>query len=146
MAVGNTLEKDGGALDYVNGAAFIPRGTTPVGQMLTLILRASDNDQSLETRARPDRKYTIRIRYVPMTPINAEARDNGRAVNTPVVRYAVAATTAPVMVAGIAVTGGDGTYNLQIAGDLELDGREVRIPANARPQASPGEFIDGAES
>ena len=136
----NTIEKDGegGDLDYASGEVFIKAGTTPSGQTLTLTLKATDREDSPEAKARPDRKYTIRIRYATPRPINAGARENGRAVNAPVVRYAVAATSSPILVAAIAASGGDGTYNLRIEGDLELSGREVRIPANALPQASPG--------
>ena len=136
----NTIEKDGegGDLDYASGEVFIKAGTTPSGQTLTLTLKATDREDSPEAKARPDRKYTIRIRYATPRPINAGARENGRAVNAPVLRYAVAATSSPILVAAIAASGGDGTYNLRIEGDLELSGREVRIPANALPQASPG--------
>ena len=58
-AAGSTLEKDGGTLDYVNDEVFITPGVKPLGQTLTLILRATDGDKSPEAQARPDRKYTI---------------------------------------------------------------------------------------
>ena len=75
---------------------------------------------------------------MPPRPINARALNNGRVVNAPVVRYAVAGTSAPILVAAIVPSGGSGAYNLRIDGDLELSGREVQIPSNTRPQPSPG--------
>ena len=131
-------------MDYASGEVFIKAGTTPSGQTLTLTLKATDREDSPEAKARPDRKYTIRIRYATPRPINAGARENGRAVNAPVLRYAVAATSSPILVAAIAASGGDGNLQLADRGRLGIE-RPRSADSGQRPAAGvAGESIDGA--
>ena len=103
-------------------------------------MSASDGEGDAKKRARPNRLHTIRINYSPpaAAPLRATVLDGERAVTAALLRYAIAATSTPVLVATIGVAGGSGTYNLAITGGLVLSGGEVRIPADAPPLALPG--------
>ena len=51
------------SLSQTPDSIVIPAGTEPNGQTLSIVLRATDGDNSDLERARPDMRYTIFFRY-----------------------------------------------------------------------------------
>ena len=137
---------EGGALiwDKANNEVYIPGGTVPEGQTLTLVLIASDGDRTDADKARPDRRHTLRVRYIPSLAAVARTADGTAVLSAPVEITAKPNTTHQV--ASISVSGGtSNTYTYSSAPleagrqnlDVSNDGI-VSIPTGATPVANGG--------
>ena len=122
---------------------FIPAGTEPSGQTLSIVLRASDGDNNARERTRPDRLYTISVRL--MRAISAELRtkSGGRVQGAITIRRA---TNASVFVASVSASGGVGNYTyagISGAGEnLHVDSNGVIfIPSTLSPLAGDGKTV-----
>ena len=156
---GASLAKEGGDLLFANGSAEIAKDVAPSGQTLNLILRGSDGNDNAEERARPDRLYTLQVRY--LRPLSAIARTaaGGAEIN------GVRAVTVSAEFSGdkdaavIEVAGGAGGVALVANGLMELRGNTLHIPSSVNPLPSPGlpltatvtidddeNFVGGAET
>ena len=137
---------EGGALiwDKANNEVYIPGGTVPEGQTLTLVLIASDGDRTDADKARPDRRHTLRVRYIPSLAAVARTADGTAVLSAPVEITAKPDTTHQV--ASISVSGGTSNTYTYSSAPLEA-GRQnlnvsndgiVSIPTGATPVANGG--------
>ena len=131
--VGEALVKVAGELDFITGAAAIESNTNPTGQTLSLILKASDGEDDLEARTRPDRLYTVRARY--LIPIQAAAvSDKSKTIISGIEAITVSSEfTGNKPVALITMHGGAGGLILNAPGLMQLAGNTLFIPEGVSP-------------
>ena len=105
-----TLSKMSGELEFANNEIRIAANANPEGQILTLELKATDGEDSAEARARRDRLYTVRVRYVKALSAKAlDATSSGTEIaSTRQIRVSEAEATEAQFVAHIQVEGGAG--------------------------------------
>ena len=130
------LSTTGGELEFVNREVRIAANANPEGQILTLELKATDGEDSAEARARRDRLYTVRVRYVKSLSAKAlDATSSGtEIVATRQIRVSEAEATEAQFVAHIQVEGGAGGNVIEVGGDdFEIVGTELRIVATVVP-------------
>ena len=131
------LSKMSGDLEFESDEIRIAGNANPEGQILTLELKATDGEDSAEARARRDRLYTVRVRYVKALSAKAlDATSSGTEIaSTRQIRVSEAEATQAQFVAHIQVEGGAGGSPLiEVGGDdFEIVGTELRIVATVVP-------------
>ena len=130
------LSKMSGELEFESDEIRIAANANPEGQILTLELKATDGEDSAEARARRDRLYTVRVRYVKELSAKAlDATSSGtEIVATRQIRVSEAEATEAQFVAHIQVEGGAGNPSIKTGGDdFEIVGTELRIVATVVP-------------
>ena len=131
------LSKMSGELEFESDEIRIAANANPEGQILTLELKATDGEDSAEARARRDRLYTVRVRYVKALSAKAlDATSSGTEIaSTRQIRVSEAEATQAQFVAHIQVEGGAGGSPLiEVGGDdFEIVGTELRIVATVVP-------------
>ena len=130
------LSKMSGELEFESDEIRIAANANPEGQILTLELKATDGEDSAEARARRDRLYTVRVRYVKALSAKAlDATSSGTEIaSTRQIRVSEAEATEAQFVAHIQVEGGAGGNVIEVGGDdFEIVGTELRIVATVVP-------------
>ena len=110
-------------------------GVAPSGQVLTVKLRATDGDSSPQAKARNDRDYAVKVRYLKALSAKALVAENGAEINA-VRQISVAAADAGNVqpVAHIEVDGGAGGNAIRVDGnDFVMNGNELQIAAAVTP-------------
>ena len=112
-----SLRKISGALDFietpdkqnlaVKDEILIPRNIIPRGQTLSIVLVASDGEATLLNRTRPDKKYTIAVRYIPKIALVLKTPEGEKITNRLLIRRPAAAQ---VPVAKVSVIGTSDNY------------------------------------
>ena len=133
------LTKVSGELLYADNAAVveIAGGVAPAeGNTLALVLRGSDGEDTAIAKARNDRLYTLRVRY--MQELTAKPYDEtsgGDVINaTREIRVTEAEADDAHFVARISVEGGAGGNVIAVGGDVfEIASGELRIKADVTP-------------
>ena len=112
-------------------------GVEPSGQVLTVKLRATDGDASAQAKARKDRDYAVKVRY--LKALSAKAYDRETSGGTEInavqqIRVTESEATNAHFVARIDVEGGAGGNVIAVEGDVfEIASGELRIKADATP-------------
>ena len=133
------LTKVSGELLYADNAAVveIAGGVAPAeGNTLALVLRGSDGEDTAIAKARNDRLYTLRVRY--MQELTAKPYDEtsgGDVINaTREIRVTEAEADDAHFVARISVEGGAGGNVIAVGGnDFEIVDGELRIAGSVTP-------------
>ena len=135
---------------YTLGNLQMDSNQQPDGLVRIITLRVSDNtltetNEPLQTAARPDRTFTISVRYLGELEAAAYDSETETKIETStgdINRY-VESDEGAVAVATVSVSGGTSPYSYTlVAGGLELGtdltNMTVLIPASAVPSAAPG--------
>ena len=132
---------------YTLGNLQMDSNQQPDGLVRIITLRVSDNTETetsepLQTAARPDRTFTISVRYLGELEAAAYDSETETAIAGDVNRY-VESDEGAVAVATVSVSGGTSPYSYNLVeGGLELGtdltNMTVLIPASAVPSAAPG--------
>ena len=133
------LTKVSGELLYTDDATVveIAGGVAPAeGNTLALVLRGSDGEDTAIAKARNDRLYTLRVRY--MQELTAKPYDEtsgGDVINaTREIRVTEAEADDAHFVARISVEGGAGGNVIAVGGDVfEIVDGELRIAGSVTP-------------
>ena len=129
------LTKAKGDLEFGSGTLSIPAGTVPSGQLLSVVLEASDGTDTPQKAARLNRLYSITVRY--LSHLAAVLQN---ASGTPIadkLTITVAAAGANV-VAKVAASGGAGGFTYSgraisgVALEINTNG-EISTPAGLQP-------------
>ena len=129
------LTKAKGDLEFGSGTLSIPAGTEPRGQLLSVVLEASDGTDTPQKAARLNRLYSITVRY--LSHVAAVLQN---ASGTPIadkLTITVAAAGANV-VAKVAASGGAGGFTYSgraisgVALEINTNG-EISTPAGLQP-------------
>ena len=129
------LTKAKGDLEFGSGTLSIPAGTVPSGQLLSVVLEASDGTDTPQKAARLNRLYSITVRY--LSHVAAVLQN---ASGTPIadkLTITVAAAGANV-VAKVAASGGAGGFTYSgraisgVALEINTNG-EISTPAGLQP-------------
>ena len=115
-------------------------GVAPSGQVLTVKLRATDGDSSPQAKARNDRDYAVKVRYLKALSAKALVAENGAEINA-VRQISVAAADAGNVqpVAHIEVDGGTGGGEIAVDGNDFVISRERVADCGGRDAGGAGE-------
>ena len=135
---------------YTSGNLQMDGGQIPDGRVRVITLRVFDNTQAVlderaQTDARPDRLFTISVRYEgELEGAAYDSENTANEISAPVNRYVEQGdSNVSVAVASLSVRGGTPDYSYSLTGDLELnaDNTTVQIKASANPAANAGEKL-----
>ena len=135
---------------YTSGNLQMDGGQIPDGRVRVITLRVFDNTQAVlderaQTDARPDRLFTISVRYEgELEGAAYDSENTANEISAPVNRYVEQGdSNVSVAVASLSVRGGTPDYSYSLTGDLELnaDNTTVQIKASANPAANAGEEL-----
>ena len=127
---------------YTSGNLQMDGGQIPDGRVRVITLRVFDNTQAVlderaQTDARPDRLFTISVRYEgELEGAAYDSENTANEITAPVNRYVEQGdSNVSVAVASLSVRGGTPDYSYSLTGDLELnaDNTTVQIKASANP-------------
>ena len=127
---------------YTSGNLQMDGGQIPDGRVRVITLRVFDNTQAVlderaQTDARPDRLFTISVRYEgELEGAAYDSENTANEISAPVNRYVEQGdSNVSVAVASLSVRGGTPDYSYSLTGDLELnaDNTTVQIKASANP-------------
>ena len=118
-----------GDLDFDASAKeiSIPDGTVPTGQHLSVVLSASDGADTEQAAARPDRLYSLTVRYLSSVSVGYRTENDGAEIDGSdgiTVRVIPGTTRTSVFVAKLSASGGVGEYTYSISdhgGSIQLD-------------------------
>ena len=126
-------------------------GQEPDGNVRVITISVVDfaqiptNDQRAQFAARPDRLFTISVRYEgELEGAAYDSENTANEITAPVNRYVEQGdSNVSVAVASLSVRGGTPDYSYSLTGDLELnaDNTTVQIKASATPVANAGEEL-----
>ena len=139
--VGGRQLKESGDLEFNrfrrdnSGAIYLPARAQPDGRTLSIVIRTTDGDNNRRERARPDRRYTMFVRYF-QTMEAAVKTAGGEAVEGNIT--IVGPGNMSMFVASVSASGGVGDYTyagISVAGETlhVSDKGEVYIPATLSP-------------
>ena len=146
FGLGNGVRVDGATLSEVNGYGISFNANDgeleidadqnpPTGKTLSIVLRASDGDDTPQKRARTDKLYTIAVRY--LAHVGAVLQNASGTPITDKLTITVAAAGANV-VAKVAASGGAGGFTYSgraisgVALEINTNG-EISTPTNLQP-------------
>ena len=140
-----TLTKITGNLNFDASAKeiSIPDGTDPTGENLSVVLSASDGTDPPQAAARPDKTYSLTVRYLSHVGLSFVGEvGNSLDVTTSGinVRRTAGTTPASVFVASLSASGGAGSYNYSISGHTET-GKAINFDTNSNILWIPPSFV-----
>ena len=144
-AAAPTLTTITGNLDFDASAKeiSIPDGTVPTGDNLSVVLSASDGTDPPQAAARPDKTYSLTVRYLSHVGLSFVGEvGNSLDVTTSGinVRRTAGTTPASVFVASLSASGGAGSYNYSISGHTET-GKAINFDTNSNILWIPSSFV-----
>ena len=144
-AAAPTLTKITGNLNFDASAKeiSIPDGTDPTGENLSVVLSASDGTDPPQAEARPDKTYSLTVRYLSHVGLSfVDEVGNSLDVTTSGinVRRTAGTTPASVFVASLSASGGAGSYNYSISGHTET-GKTINFDTNSNILWIPSSFV-----
>ena len=124
----------------------------PNGEVRIITVRVEDYkptgrtpDDDLQFAARPDKLFTISVRYEGMLQGAAyDSENTANAISAPVNRYVEQRdSNVAVAVASLSVSGGASPYTYNLTGELALadNNASLVIPASATPEANDGKAL-----